>query len=171
MATAPDIKNYYIGKGTVSFKKEGEAVFRDLGNVPEFEFTPTIEKLEHFSAREGVKTKDRTVVISKSGSIRLVMEEWNAANFAIALLGEISTDTSGAEVIEIFGSTEISGVLKFTGTNAVGPQWELLFNKVDFIPSASVSPISEEWGTMEINGEVSAVAGSFGTATKIAEEA
>lgn len=171
MSTAPNINNYYIGKGTLSFKKTGDAEFRDLGNCPEFEFTPAIDKLDHFSSRAGVKTKDRTVVIEKSATVRLVMEEWNAQNMALALLGEISTDSSGAEVIEIFASNAISGQLKFTGTNEVGPRYEWLLAKVDFIPGSSVSPISEEWGTMEINGDVSAVAGSFGTVTKLGEEA
>lgn len=163
------ITDYYIGKGIVSFWKDGDSGYRDLGNVPEFEFTPTVEKLDHFSSREGVKTKDKTVIIAKAGTIRLVMEEWSAFNLALALLGgEIDTDTSGQEVLDIFASTAVSGKLKFVGTNDVGPKWTFEFLKVDFIPSASVSPISEEWGTLEINGEVAAVAGEFGTATKTA---
>lgn len=170
MANAPNIENYYIGKGIVSFKKDGESVFTDCGNVPEFEFTPAIEKLDHFSSRQGVRTKDRTVVLEKSGTIRMVMEEWNARNFAMALLGNVDTDSNGREVIDIFSSNAVSGVLKFTGTNEVGPKWELIFNKVDFIPGSSVSLLSDEWGQLEINGDVAAVNGSFGTATLIAEE-
>jgi hypothetical protein len=167
----PNINNYYIGKGVLSFEKTGTTGFVDLGNCPEFEWTPTIEKLDHFSAREGVKSKDRTAVLSKAGTVRIVMEEWNAFNLAIALLGEIDTNTSGQEVIEIFGATSIGGKLKFTGTNDVGARFDWLLNKVDFIPGSSISPISEEWGTLEISGEASTVGGSFGTVTKTAEEA
>lgn len=170
MPAAPSIENYYIGKGIVSFKKDGEPSFVDCGNVPEFEFTPAIEKLEHFSSRQGVKSKDRTIVVSKSGAIRMVMEEWNARNLAIALLGEVDENTAGQEVIDIFASNAVSGTLKFTGTNEVGPKWELIFNKVDFIPGSSVSMLSDEWGQLEINGDVSAVNGSFGTATRIGGE-
>jgi hypothetical protein len=169
---APDVNNYYIGKGIVSFKKVGDSVFRDLGNVPVFEFTPTIEKLDHFSSRTGVKTKDRTVVISKSATIKLTLEEWNAANLALALLGEIDTNTSGQEVIEIFGSSSIKGELKFTGANAVGATYEWHLLNVEFIPGDSVSPINEEWGTLQVTGEVATGAGnSFGTVTKLAEQA
>lgn len=170
MPASPNVENYYVGKGVVSFKKDGDDDFRDLGNVPEFEFTPTIENLEHFSSRQGVRTKDRTVVLEKSGTVRLVMEEWTAANLALAVLGEIETDTSGREVIEIFGTNAVSGELKFTGTNEVGSRFEWHFLKVDFIPGSSVSPISEEWGTLEINGEIATVGGSFGTLTRLGDE-
>ena len=168
--TSPNINNYYIGKGIVSFKKEGEMTFRDVGNVPEFEFTPDLETLEHFSSRAGVKTKDRTVVISKKGTLRMVMEEFTAANLALALLGDVDTNSAGEEVIEIFATNAVSGQVKFVGTNEVGATFEWLFNKVDFIPSSAVSPLSDEWGQLEVSGEVSAVDGKFGTVTKKAEE-
>lgn len=167
---SPNILNYYVGKGTVSFKKTGDMSFRDLGNVPEFEFTPEVEKLEHFSSRSGVKSKDRTIVIEKKGTIKLTMEEWTAANLALALLGTVGADSDGREVIDIFGENAISGELKFTGTNEVGPKWELHFLKVDFIPGESVNPLSDEWGALSITGDVAAVNGAFGTATKLGEE-
>jgi hypothetical protein len=170
MADSPNVLNYYIGKGEVSFKKDGDVAFRDLGNVTVFEFVPAIEKLEHFSSREGVRTKDRTVVIQKSGQVNLTMEEFTAVNLAIALLGDVSSDTLGREVIEIFSSNAVSGELKFRGTNEVGPRYLWHFLKVDFIPGESVSPLSDEWGEMQLTGDVSAVGGSFGTVTKLGEE-
>lgn len=170
MPATPNIANYYIGKGHVYFKKTGDAEFRDLGNVPTLEFTPDLTSLEHFSSREGVRTKDRTVVVEKKGTLRIVAEEWDAQNMALQLLGDISTDTEGRSVIDIFSQNAISGELKFIGTNDVGPKWEFHFLKVDFIPSASISPISDEWGGLEFNAEVAAVNGKFGTATLIAEE-
>lgn len=168
---APDIRNYYIGKGTVAFQKDGESDYRELGNVPVFEFTPTIEKLEHFSAQEGVRTKDRTVVLSKAGTVRMVMEEWNPENLAMALLGTQSANSAGEAEIDIFSENAVSGKLKFTGTNEVGPKWEIILNKVDFIPSAAINPISDEWGGLEVNGDVSTVGGSFGTARNLGNEA
>lgn len=168
--TSPDIRNYYIGKGVVSFKADGESQFRDLGNVPVFEFTPNLEKLDHFSSREGVKSKDRSVVISKSGTIKMTMEEWTAENLAMALMGQSAVNSSGFDEFEIFAENAVSGVLKFTGGNEVGPKWTLTFNKVDFIPSSAINPISDEWGQLEVTGEAAAVDGSFGTAVKTADE-
>lgn len=170
MPVSPSIKNYYIGKGTVSFKAEGESTFRDVGNVPTFEFTPDLTTLEHFSSREGVRTKDRTVVIEKKGTVKMVMEEITATNLAIAVLGDVTTDSEGRNVIEIFANNAVSGELKFTGTNEVGSKYEWHFLKVDFIPSASISPLSDEWGQLEVEGEVSTVGGSFGTITQIGFE-
>jgi len=62
MPVSPSVENYHIGKGIVSFKETGGSTFVDLGNAPSFVYAPTVEKLEHFSSREGVKTKDFTAV-------------------------------------------------------------------------------------------------------------
>jgi hypothetical protein len=155
------INNYQIGKGIATFAA------RDLGNCPEFEFTPEIDKLEHFSSREGVRTKDLTVVLEKKGTLRIVLEEFSAANLALAVLDD--TYSSGA--IEIFGGNAVSGAVTFTGTNEVGPKYLWTFLKVDFVPSSGISLISDEWGQIEINGDVAAVGGSFGTITAIAGSA
>jgi hypothetical protein len=168
---SPDIRNYYIGKGIVSVMLDGESTFRDVGNVTTFEFTPAIDKLDHFSSREGVKTKDRTVVLTKSGTLKMVMEEWTAENFAMALIGLQSVNSSGQDEIDIFSEEQVSCKVKFVGTNDVGPKWTMIFNRVDFIPSAAINPISDEWGQLEISGDAATVNGSFGTATKTADEA
>jgi len=168
--SSPNVLNYYIGKGKLSFKKDGAMSFRDLGNVPEFEFTPEIEKLEHFSSREGVRTKDRTVVLEKKATVKITMEEWSTANLALALLGDVDTDSDGREVIDIFSQNAISGELKFHSTNEVGPRYEWHLLKVDFIPGDSISAISDEWGQLVITGDVAAVGGTFGTVTNIGEE-
>lgn len=167
---SPDIRNYYIGKGSVYFKGDNDSEYHHMGNVPELEFTPEVETLEHFSSMAGVKSKDRTEVISKSGTLRIVCEEWTARNLALALLGSVGQDSEGNVAIEIFASTAVSGKIRFIGNNDVGPKWQLDFNRVDFVPGSSVNPISDEWGQLELTGNVAAVAGSFGTATKLANE-
>src|SRR3972149_8091761 len=87
MPTAPNIENYYIGKGKICFKKTGEPECRDLGNVTTFELTPNLTTLPHFSSREGVKTKDRTVVTEKSLTVRLVTDEWDVENLRLPPFG------------------------------------------------------------------------------------
>lgn len=166
---SPNILNYTVGKGRVQVRISGDTNFRDIGNCPEFEFTPVIEKLEHFSSQEGVKSKDRTVVLSKAGTLRIVMEELTAENMRIALLGAISEQSGGDQEIEIFGESSIRAEVKFIGTNDIGPKYEYFFRQVDFIPSSSINLISDEWLGVEITGDVAAVSGSFGTATKIAD--
>lgn len=168
--------NYFIGKGVVSFKKTGDADFRDMGNATEVSFTPTIEQLDHFSSRAGVRVKDRTVVIEKSGTVNLVLEEWMVENLALALLGDVEENTEGLSVIDIFASAAVEGELKILGTNEVGPKWDYHFLKVSFIPGESLGLITDEWGPINLNGEVAAVEVStgvfqFGTATRTAQEA
>ena len=164
------VTNYTIGKGIVSFWKDGDADYRDVGNVPTLEFTPTIETIEHFSSRSGVREKDLTVVLQKSGTLRMVMEEWDAENMALMVLGATAIDASGYTYIDIFSVSQISGKIKFVGANDVGRQFRLELLKVDFIPGSSVSFIQDEWGQLEITGQVASVAGDFGTLTFLDEQ-
>ena len=163
---AASVNNYTVGKGIVSFKKEGAQTYADMGNCSEFEFTPEIEKLDHFSSREGVRSKDKTVVIQKSGTLRLVLDEWTPENLAIALLGS-SADVAGKTVVQIFDQSSVAGSIKFTGANDIGPKYEWIFHAVDFIPGSSINLISDEWGTLELTGECAAVGNSFGTVSEL----
>jgi len=152
------VQDYYIGKGIVSFKQAPtETTFRDVGNVPEFEWQPEIEKLDHFSSRSGVKSKDRSIIVSKAGQTRIVLEEWTIDNLAVAFLGGKNVD-AGTTHIDIFNKSEVTGQLKFVGTNDVGTKFELLLLSVSFIPGSAINMISDEWGSLELTGEVSSVA-------------
>jgi hypothetical protein len=162
------INNYTVGKGIVSFRKDGAGAYADMGNCTEFEFTPELEKLDHFSSREGVRTKDKSIVIQKSGTVRLVLDEWTRDNIALAVLGT-NAIVGGQSITEIFDSNAIKGSLKFTGTNEVGPKYEWVFPAVEFVPSSSISLLSDEWGTIELTGDVLISGGSFGTITALGE--
>lgn len=165
MTVSPNVTNYAIGKGKVFFRKEGQTEFRHMGNVAEFEITPDLEELDHFSSMEGVRVKDLTVIIQKSGTLRMLLEEWTPENLQLALLGEIGADSEGDTTIDIMSENVIRGEVRFEGSNQVGPKWNYEFPRVAFKPSGSVSPISDEWGQIEIEGEIEAVSGKFGTAT------
>lgn len=151
---SPNSGNYRVGKGAWWFKKEGAADYVHMGNSPEAEFTPEIEKLEHFSSMEGVKEKDASIVLSRGGAIKLILEEWTPANMELALLGTLDLGAAGGPTVQIFDNDEVSGELKFISANSKGPKWDFYYHNVSFIPSAALNPISDEWGQMEINGEV-----------------
>ena len=165
MGTSPDVLNYYIGKGSVSIKLDGEGVFREVGNVPEIELTPEIEKLEHFSSQSGVKTKDRSVVTRKAGILRIVLDEVTSLNLQLAMVGAISVDTAGDDEIDIMSLSELKGAVQFVGANDIGQQVDISLLSVDFSAGPPCNPISDEWGQIEITGELLAVAGKFGTMT------
>jgi hypothetical protein len=84
---SPIIDAYYIGKGIVSWQGASDITFRDLGNVPTFEFTPEVKKLDHYSSRLGIKTKDDSIVVEKSAKVKLIMDEWTAENIKLVLMG------------------------------------------------------------------------------------
>lgn len=163
---SPAVANYFVGKGVVQTKFDGEADWHYVGNVPEFEFSPTLETLEHFSSMAGVKAKDLTIILSRGGTIRIVMEELIARNLAMFLLGTPDETDPFSPSIEIFGQTIKSGAVRFLGTNEVGPRWTFTFNKVDWVPSGSFNPISDEWGQLEVTGNLATAGGSFGTALR-----
>ena len=156
---APNTDNYQVGKGIVSFDPGSTGTFIDLGNVAELEYTPTIEKLDHFSSRAGLKTKDKSIVISRSGTLRILMEELTANNLAMLLMGTVDEDAVGGPTVDIFQTDSVSGAVKFVATNDVGPRWDLNFYSVEFSPSGSINPISDEWNQIEVTGEVLMVVG------------
>ena len=87
-AVSPLTSQYYIGKGIVSIQLEGEVDYRDIGDVPTFEFTPDIQTLPHFSSRYGVRAKDMEVVTEKNASLNIVMDEFTYENLMLAFMGD-----------------------------------------------------------------------------------
>lgn len=165
MTTSPSTNNYYVGKATISWQAGGVGDFRDLGNVPECEFSFNVNKLDHFSSRTGVKSKDKSVVIEKSATIRMVLEEITAANMALALGGTVYTDSDGNLSFGLMSENAQEGVLKIIGTNEIGQKVNWI-GTVSFSPSGSFNPISEEWGSVEATGEILVDAlGNFGIFT------
>ena len=163
MPAAPHIDNYYIGKGKVFWTPEG-GVERDLGNIPEFEFTPELEKLAHYSSRSGVRTKDREVVVEKSATLRLVLEEWSLDNLVMALMGSTpAANIDGNQEFNLLAVDEVRGRIRFEGANSVGPQVTITLPLVAFTPSSSINPISDEWGSLEVSGDVLVSGGVLGT--------
>jgi hypothetical protein len=164
MPTSPNVQNYHIGKGIVSFKETGGSTFRDLGNAPAFVYTPAVEKLEHFSSREGVKTKDFTAITQISATVKITLDEITGENLAYFALGTVGTDTDGNVTISGLSKTEFTGDIKVVGTNDIGQQVDFLAT-VSFVPSGDFSFITSEdnFTTLEIEAEVQKDAsGAFG---------
>lgn len=151
---APNTGNYYVGKGRVYFKPSGDTEFRHMGNCTSMALTTEIEELDHFSQQSGVRTKDKTIVLEKSATLSVVLDEWNADNLRLALLGTITEQSGGDKEIEIFDVNSIAGELKFDGDNEVGPkQFVHLFN-VSFKPGGELQLIGDDWGLIELEGDV-----------------
>ena len=160
MPTSPSVQNYHIGKGIVSFKETGSATFVDLGNAPSFVYTPNVEKKEHFSSREGIKTKDFTAITQISATIKVTLDEITPENLAMFALGDLASDGT----ITGLTKAEFTGTLKVIATNDIGQHvgWT---GDISFVPSGDFSFItdSDDFSTLELEAEVQkAVDGSFG---------
>jgi hypothetical protein len=163
MPTSPSVQNYHIGKGIVSFKETGASTFVDLGNAPSFVYTPNVEKKEHFSSREGIKTKDFTAITQISATIKVTLDEITPENLAMFALGDLASDGT----ITGLTKAEFTGTLKVVGTNDIGQHvgWE---GDISFVPSGDFSFITDgdDFSVLELEAEVQkAVDGSFGVWT------
>ena len=143
MPTSPNVQNYHIGKGIVSFKETGQTTYRDLGNAPAFVYTPAVTKLEHFSSREGVKTKDFTAVTQISATVKITLDEITGENLAYFALATQGIDTDGNVTLEALKKTEFVGEIKVHGTNDVGQKVDF-DAMVSFVPEGDFSFITAE---------------------------
>jgi hypothetical protein len=169
MPVSPSVQNYHIGKGIVSFQEDGAADFVDLGNAPEFLWTPKVEKKEHFSSREGVKVKDFTAITQVGATIKLTLDEINPANLGLFTLGEVGTpDVDGSVTVSAFKKLEIAGVIKVEGTNDIGQHVDFT-GRVSINPTGDFKPITDgdDFSKLEMEFEVQKddTTGDFGVFT------
>jgi sorbitol-specific phosphotransferase system component IIA len=155
MPVSPDVQNYHIGKGIVSFQEEGGSTFTDLGNCPSFVYSPAVEKKEHFSSREGIKTKDFTAITQIGATVKFTLDEITATNLAFFALGDVDTTVPGTITINGLSKAEFTGDIKVVGTNDIGQHVDFTAT-VSFVPSGDFSFItdSDDFSTIEIEAEV-----------------
>jgi len=136
MPVSPDVANYHSGKGIVSFQEAGGSTFVDLGNAPSFVYEPSIEKLDHFSSREGVKTKDFSAISQVGAKVTFTLDEITSLNLSFFALAEMDTTTPGTVILNGLTKPNFTGDIKVVGTNDVG-------QKVDFLATVSFQPEGE----------------------------
>jgi hypothetical protein len=93
----PSSDNYTLGKGVVSFNRYLNGAYqgyRDVGNVPELTLNIDISKLDHFSSRSGIRSKDKSVVQETTPTVSFSLDEITDENFMFSLLG---TGTSSSQ--------------------------------------------------------------------------
>lgn len=92
-------RDYTLGKGKVLFKPEGQEGYIDLGNAPAFAVNLAIDKLEHFSSREGLSQKDLEVITKLGVAGSFTLDEPNAENlrmFVMSTAATVSAQGSGS---------------------------------------------------------------------------
>lgn len=125
MTIAPSTDNYQLGKGIVYFNRKDGVSYtgeRDLGNAPAFSFNIALEKLEHFSSRGGLKSKDKEIISQITPGIAFTLDEVNAENLALLTLADI-------EEVSVTGST----VTDEAHTAYLGKRIELMYRAVSAV--------------------------------------
>lgn len=84
---SPLTNQYYIGKGIVSVQVNADVAYRDVGNVPIFEFVPNVTTLAHYTSRLGIRSKDLEVIHEKQATLNMTLDEWTYDNLMLALMG------------------------------------------------------------------------------------
>jgi hypothetical protein len=146
-------RDYTLGKGKVLFQPDGTDGYIDLGNAPAFAVNVTIEKLEHFSSREGLSKKDLEVITRLGMGGSFTLDEPNAENLRMFFMStEATTDAQAS------GSTAAASI-----ANIVLDRWyqmTLAGTGTASLPGAGATTgASENTGTAEltISGSLAAV--------------
>ena len=155
MVEAHSTDLYTLGKGVLYFDRFDEdgnpTGIRDLGNAPNFTLTPTVETLEHFSSREGLKKKDLTVNLSIGITAKFTLEEYDKENLAMALLGTVNGTLIN---LMMTPGGQVKGQLEFIGEPSAGPKFHAILWKVSLKPTSEIAFISDDWGKIDFEAEV-----------------
>lgn len=118
----PSTSEYSLGSGIIRVSEIDAAgnaqAFRDIGNAPDFTITATVEELEHFSSRTGIRNLDKTLFLSSEFSYNFTVENITVQNMQLFTLGELTTVTNPA-VAGITGVTLVSDGGIVLGTYAL----------------------------------------------------
>lgn len=134
---------FSLGKGILKFDRfDANGLptgLRDLGNSPAFNLTIEIEKIEHFTSREGISTIDwtRTKLRRLKGSFEL--DEFDRQNLRLWLFGR-----TGTWSIAPLTSGDLIGRLDFNPTNDIGPKYHYQGWKVKLTPTGNLGFIGDD---------------------------
>ncbi len=157
-----DVGNYQISQGIVSIQIDGvDLDWRDIGNAPLFEFEGKVGQKEHWSSRTGVRSLDLVAPVEKTGMVDIEFDEMTQENLNVMLYGVLDGST-----INILQAGQMTGKVKCTQTNTVGPKKVIVLPKVAFFPNGKLSFIGKgDYTTATLQARVFADidTGSFGT--------
>ncbi|MBV6340181.1 hypothetical protein [Candidatus Magnetobacterium casense] len=124
MADVNNAQLYTIGRGKLLFRPTGTDGWRDLGNAPDFSVATKTDKIDHFSARQGLSVKDKQVVLKQEAIGKFKLDELSIDNLLLFIMGAEATTTSqtsgtltASSVIALLnkwvfvGKRELSGVV------------------------------------------------------------
>lgn len=121
--TSPNTGNLPIITGIVSFKPEDDTAYRDLGYVDDLSINLTVESKEKKAARGGLVKTVFTAFIAGTATFTMTLAELTPDNLGLFILGDVTTATDGSTNVQMLGSLNPTGTLKFVADNTFGPQF------------------------------------------------
>jgi hypothetical protein len=134
----PTSLDYLLGRGelylSTSLDADGRPKgYRSLGNAEAFTVTVEAETLEHFSSLQGLKVKDREVVLSQAMNLAFQLTEIDVDNLTIFMSGDnADVAQTGASIVAGAGDDNVQAVVQ--------GQW---FDLYDVQAPAQYPPISD----------------------------
>lgn len=146
-----NIGNQTLGRGKVYFSlfKTGSYVpagFRYIGNTPSFNLTIDNQKLEHFSSDEGIRKKDKSIVLETTQTGSLACDDIQLENLALFFFGEHGTvaQTAQAAVVETIADVQ-PGLMYQLGTSDANPTGVRSISNVVVKVGAAVKAVDTDY--------------------------
>ena len=154
--TIPNVQNYAVGKGVVSWTTDPNGTVSptwvDLGNISSFQLQMNAKTLEHFTSRQGVKSRDQLIPYEFTGTLKFKIEEIIPANIAMAFMGTVASD-----VVQGMTLATLLGQIQFVGNNSIGHNYTWVFPSVSLMPASQLELIGDNWQEMEANANLLSV--------------
>ena len=153
VVTSHNTELYTVGRGIMSIGdwvgSTPPTIFNDMGNAISIDVELTEDVMDHFSTRQGLKTKDKVVIIQSGYTVSFVLDEIAIRNLRMFLKGTMS----GANVIMANTALSAEYAIRFISANATGPNQTWEFWKAKISPNGTFSLISDDWSQLSFVAE------------------
>ncbi|AOR76571.1 hypothetical protein [Novosphingobium resinovorum] len=144
-------KNYTLGRGKVYFSAfrpntQIPAGFRYLGNTPEFNLTIDNETLDHYSSDEGIRQKDRSIILETTATGSLTADDISLENLALFFFGHTSTLVQTAATAQTETITDVKpGLMYQLGRTTLNPTGVRSISNVTVEVGATTYVVNEDY--------------------------
>ena len=120
MPASPDVQNYHIGKGIVSFTGGGRLDLHRPWQLSVVRVLARGRKEGTLLVTRGYQDKRFHRHHPVAATVKFTLDEITAANLSFFALGDVDTTVPGAITINGLSKTEFTGELKVVGSNDIG---------------------------------------------------
>jgi hypothetical protein len=154
---AHSVENYISGNGIVSFYlrpdpfvEPEENDWVDMGDCPQFEFTPKVTKKDYWGHRTGVRARDKRIKVKEEGELKMTLAEFTTENLQLYMNGVL--DSQNIKIMEA-GPEEY--MIKFHQVLISGEAKDYIFYRAEISAAGALQMIADgegegDWAKMEL---------------------